>query len=74
MSRGSRNLHCELCQIHAYVVFSGLTIFLRSIILSFRLDRAKTGPLAQLVEQMTLNHRVVGSSPTRPIIIPVDQS
>ena len=25
------------------------------------------GPLAQLVEQMTLNHRVVGSIPTRPI-------
>src|SRR3989344_5250711 len=24
------------------------------------------GPLAQLVEQVTLNHRVVGSSPTRP--------
>ena len=24
------------------------------------------GPLAQLVEQMTLNHRVVGSIPTRP--------
>lgn len=24
------------------------------------------GPLAQLVEQVTFNHRVVGSSPTRP--------
>jgi hypothetical protein len=27
------------------------------------------GPLAQLVEQLTLNQRVVGSIPTRPIII-----
>jgi AraC-like DNA-binding protein len=26
------------------------------------------GPLAQLVEQLTLNQRVVGSSPTRPTI------
>jgi hypothetical protein len=26
------------------------------------------GPLAQLVEQVTLNHLVVGSSPTRPTI------
>ena len=25
-----------------------------------------SGPLAQLVEQVTLNHLVVGSSPTRP--------
>jgi hypothetical protein len=25
------------------------------------------GPLAQLVEQLTLNQRVVGSIPTRPI-------
>ena len=27
------------------------------------------GPLAQLVEQLTLNQRVVGSIPTRPIIL-----
>jgi hypothetical protein len=27
----------------------------------------KFGPLAQLVEQLTLNQRVVGSRPTRPI-------
>lgn len=27
----------------------------------------KYGPLAQLVEQLTLNQRVVGSIPTRPI-------
>ena len=26
------------------------------------------GPLAQLVEQLTLNQRVVGSKPTRPTI------
>ena len=26
----------------------------------------RSGPLAQLVEQVTLNHLVVGSSPTRP--------
>ncbi len=26
------------------------------------------GPLAQMVEQLTLNQRVVGSSPTRPTI------
>jgi hypothetical protein len=26
------------------------------------------GPLAQLVEQLTLNQRVVGSNPTRPTI------
>lgn len=28
----------------------------------------KNGPLAQLVEQLTLNQRVVGSKPTRPTI------
>ena len=28
------------------------------------------GPLAQLVEQVTLNHLVVGSNPTRPTICP----
>ena len=28
--------------------------------------RALSGPLAQLVEQLTLNQRVVGSIPTRP--------
>jgi hypothetical protein len=28
------------------------------------------GPLAQLVEQLTLNQLVVGSIPTRPTIIP----
>ena len=27
------------------------------------------GPLAQLVEQLTLNQRVVGSKPTRPTIL-----
>ncbi len=27
------------------------------------------GPLAQLVEQLTLNQRVVGSNPTRPTIL-----
>ena len=28
-----------------------------------------SGPLAQLVEQLTLNQRAVGSSPTRPTIL-----
>ena len=28
----------------------------------------KDGPLAQLVEQMTLNHRVEGSIPSRPTV------
>ncbi len=28
--------------------------------------RAKMGPLAQLVEQLTLNQRVAGSNPARP--------
>ena len=32
--------------------------------------RRLNGPLAQLVEQVTLNHLVVGSSPTRPTISP----
>ncbi len=30
--------------------------------------QSKTGPLAQLVEQGTLNPKVVGSTPTRPTI------
>ena len=30
-------------------------------------QKAGAGPLAQLVEQLTLNQRVVGSIPTRPI-------
>jgi hypothetical protein len=29
---------------------------------------SSSGPLAQLVEQLTLNQRVVGSIPTRPTI------
>lgn len=29
----------------------------------------KNGPLAQLVEQLTLNQRVVGSIPTRPMLL-----
>ncbi len=30
------------------------------------LQARQSGPLAQLVEQLTLNQRVVGSTPTRP--------
>ena len=30
------------------------------------LQARQSGPLAQLVEQLTLNQRVVGSIPTRP--------
>jgi hypothetical protein len=33
-------------------------------------DRATRGPLAQLVEQGTLNPKVEGSSPSRPIKSP----
>ena len=36
---------------------------------SSRPDFPKVGRLAQLVEQVTLNHRVVGSNPTSPTII-----
>ena len=32
------------------------------------------GPLAQLVEQLTLNQLVVGSIPTRPTIYPLPQT
>jgi hypothetical protein len=32
-------------------------------------DRRKDGPLAQLVEQLTLNQRAAGSSPARPTIL-----
>ena len=32
------------------------------------LQARQSGPLAQLVEQLTLNQRVVGSIPTRPTI------
>ncbi len=35
---------------------------------SFTLVNFIVGPLAQLVEQMTLNHRAAGSSPARPTI------
>ena len=31
-------------------------------------DSRKDGPLAQLVEQLTLNQRATGSSPVRPTI------
>ncbi len=33
------------------------------------LQARQSGPLAQLVEQLTLNQRVVGSIPTRPTIL-----
>ena len=33
------------------------------------LQARESGPLAQLVEQLTLNQRVVGSIPTRPTIL-----
>jgi hypothetical protein len=33
-----------------------------------RVIKFEYGPLAQLVEQLTLNQRVVGSNPTRPTI------
>ena len=39
------------------------------------LQARQSGPLAQLVEQLTLNQRVVGSIPTRPttlFFIPID--
>ena len=35
-------------------------------------DFHNNGPLAQLVEQLTLNQRVVGSIPTRPTIILIE--
>lgn len=33
------------------------------------LQARQSGPLAQLVEQLTLNQRVVGSIPTRPTTV-----
>ena len=35
------------------------------------LQARQSGPLAQLVEQLTLNQRAVGSTPTRPTTLAV---
>ena len=44
-------------------------ILFKSLIwLAISLREVFDGPLAQLVEQLTLNQRVVGSIPTRPTI------